>query len=110
MAAMLVPHLLLGQASWLDPYRAATARIIREATTAGQTTAWSRLAELTDRFPGRLSGSRSLEEAIRWAGDAMTRDGLENVRIDRVIVPHWVRGAESAEIVSSPRNRSLFQR
>ena len=57
---------------------------------------------MTDRFPGRLSGRRSLEDAIRWAADAMTRDGLENVRIDRVMVPHWVRGDESAEIVSSP--------
>ena len=53
-------------------------------------------------LPGRLSGSQSLEQAIRWAADAMRGDGLENVRIDTVMVPHWVRGAESAEIVASP--------
>jgi carboxypeptidase Q len=29
----------------------------------------------------------------------MTRDGLENVRAEKVMVPKWVRGQESAEIV-----------
>ena len=29
----------------------------------------------------------------------MRRDGLANVRVDPVMVPHWVRGVESAEIV-----------
>ena len=30
----------------------------------------------------------------------MKKDGLENVRLDPVKVPHWVRGAESADIVA----------
>jgi carboxypeptidase Q len=34
----------------------------------------------------------------------MARDGLENVRAEKVMVPRWVRGAESAEIVSPARH------
>lgn len=36
----------------------------------------------------------------------MRADGLDNVRKDKVMVPHWVRGAESLELVA-PR-RQLF--
>jgi carboxypeptidase Q len=34
----------------------------------------------------------------------MKADGLENVHTERVMVPRWVRGAESAEIVDPPRH------
>ncbi len=83
--------------SWLEPYRGITGRIVAEATS--NTNAWERLAELTDMFPARLSGSRNLQRAIEWTAEQMKRDGLENVRLEKVIVPHWVRGTESAEIV-----------
>ena len=83
--------------SWIEPYRAATGRIIAEATS--NTAAWTRLAELTDMFPARLSGSANLQRAIEWVADQMKRDGLENVRLEKVMVPHWIRGDESAEIV-----------
>ncbi|MEQ1757845.1 MAG: M20/M25/M40 family metallo-hydrolase [Vicinamibacterales bacterium] len=96
----LVSAVLFGQASWLDAYRPATAKIIAEATANSGSAGWARLAELTDSFPARLSGSASLEQAIQWAADQMRRDGLENVRIEKVMVPHWVRGAESGAIVS----------
>ena len=36
----------------------------------------------------------------------MKADGLENVRGEPVMVPHWVRGAESAELVK-PRAAKL---
>jgi carboxypeptidase Q len=87
-----------GDDGWLEPYRAVTARIIAEATS--KTTAWTRLAELTDMFPARLSGSANLQRAIdEWTADQMKRDGLDNVRLETVMVPHWVRGSESAEMV-----------
>ena len=65
--------------------------------------AWNRLAKLTDTFGNRLSGSPSLERAIDWIIAEMKRDGLENVRGEPVMVPHWVRGAESAELVTPTR-------
>jgi hypothetical protein len=47
-----------------------------------------------------LSGSTSLERAIEWAYEGMRKDGLANVRKLPVEVPHWVRGRESARMVS----------
>ena len=66
--------------------------------------AWNRLAELTDTFGARFSGSDNLARAIIWAADAMKADGLENVRTERVMVPRWVRGAESLEMLSPPQH------
>jgi carboxypeptidase Q len=81
-----------------ESYRAAADSIV--AAALRDSSAWNRLAELTDRFGHRLSGSESLERAIDWIVDQMRRDGLDNVRGEPVMVPHWVRGAESAELVS----------
>ncbi len=86
-----------GDGNWLDAYREPASRIIGSALA--NTLAWDRLAELTDDFGPRLSGSPQLENAILWALDRMKRDGLENVHAEKVMVPHWVRGAESAEVV-----------
>jgi carboxypeptidase Q len=83
--------------SWLQAYREPAARLIGEAV--GSTFAWQRLAVLTDTIGHRLSGSAALDRAIRWAVEEMTRDGLENVHAEKVMVPKWVRGNESAEIV-----------
>jgi carboxypeptidase Q len=84
-------------------YQQQAARIIGAALT--DDTAYRRLAYLGDRIGHRLSGSPQLEEAIRWAVAEMKRDGLE-VRAERVMVPRWVRGAESVELIE-PVRRSL---
>jgi carboxypeptidase Q len=68
--------------------------------------AYQKLAYLTDQIGRRLSGSGSLDRALTWAADTMKRDGHENVVIEPVMVPHWVRGAESAELVT-PLQRSV---
>src|SRR6185295_14541252 len=83
--------------AWLVPYGDPSARLIGEAL--GSTFAWDRLAVLTDTIGHRLSGTPALERAIQWAVAEMNRDGLENVRAEKVMVPKWVRGHESAEIV-----------
>ena len=66
--------------------------------------AWDRLAELTDTYGQRISGSENLVRAIAWAQEAMQKDGLENVHTERVMVPRWVRGNESLEIVNPPHH------
>jgi carboxypeptidase Q len=82
----------------IDPYRATAGRIIGAALTNDK--AYTRLGYLTDRIGNRLSGSANLERAITWALAEMKSDGLENVRAEKVMVPHWVRGAESLEILA----------
>jgi carboxypeptidase Q len=99
------PHVTRGErpsTSWLDPYREPASRLIGEAV--GSTFAWQRLAVLTDSIGNRLSGTPALDRAIAWAVDEMKRDGLENVHTESVMVPKWVRGAESAELVEPARH------
>ena len=67
---------------------------------------WERLGEMADRFGHRLSGSAALEKAIDWTLEVMRKDGLANVRREKVMVPHWVRGAERARVVA-PIDRPL---
>ena len=88
--------------AWLDPYRTTAAQLIHESTR--DDFAWRRLAELTDTFGHRLSGSENLERAIAWAEETMKRDGLQNVRTEPVMVPKWVRGRERAEILNPPHH------
>lgn len=68
--------------------------------------AWRRLTVLVDRFGHRFSGTQSLESAIDWTLAEMRKDGLDNVRGEPVMVPRWVRGQESAEMVA-PRRQGL---
>jgi carboxypeptidase Q len=60
---------------------------------------------LTDQIGHRLSGSEALERAVDWAAEEMAKGGLV---VDKhpVMVPHWVRGKESATLIS-PVERSL---
>jgi carboxypeptidase Q len=47
-----------------------------------------------------------LEQAIDWILQEMEADGLENVHGEQVMVPHWVRGNESVELLT-PRYHRL---
>lgn len=82
----------------IDNYRATAGRIIGAALVSDH--AYKRLAHLTDHIGHRLSGSKNLERAIAWALAEMKRDGLDNVRGEKVMVPHWVRGEESLEMIT----------
>lgn len=89
--------------SWVASYRPVADSLIAAATR--DSAAYLRLGRLVDTFGPRLSGSASLEAAIDWILAEMKRDGLENVRGERVMVPHWVRGPESATLMQPRRMR-----
>jgi peptidase M28-like protein/PA domain-containing protein len=80
-----------------DQYRDAAGRIIGAALV--DKAGWDKLTYLTTEIGNRLSGSPQLERAVAWAAEAMKADKLENVRLQPVKVPHWVRGHESVTIV-----------
>ena len=67
--------------------------------------AYADLAWLCDRVGHRLSGSPQLDQAIAWAQARMKASGFVNVHAEPVMVPHWVRGQESAEILLPTRHR-----
>jgi carboxypeptidase Q len=103
LLAPALPGRASAQVEIATAYRAAADSLIRGATA--DSFAYRRLGRLVDTFGSRLSGSASLEAAIDWVLGAMKADGLENVRGEPVMVPRWVRGAESAELVRPRRAR-----
>jgi|CXWL01.1.fsa_nt_gi carboxypeptidase Q len=85
-------------------YRPAVDKIL--ASALAENDAYKKLEELCLFVGHRLSGSPQLDKAIDWAVAAMKKDGQENARRERVLVPHWVRGNESATMLE-PRVAGL---
>jgi carboxypeptidase Q len=77
-----------------DP--AALARV-RDAAMSSDY-AYDRLSDLTDLVGPRPSGSAGNAAAVQQVAAAMRKLGA-TVTLQPVKVPHWVRGAESAELV-----------
>ena len=73
--------------------------------TLKASTAWARLAGLTDGVGPRLAGSPGELAAIAWARAEFEKDGLRTW-LEPVMVPVWVRGSESAELLE-PRRQTL---
>lgn len=100
----VTPAPLFAQGPSLEArYRPAADRLIDAALA--DSAAWNKLARLTDSFGPRLSGSANLERAIDWILAEMRREGLDSVRGEPVMVPHWVRGEESAVMTAPWRKR-----
>lgn len=91
------PHAGAAPTPIADRYRDVATKIL--AAARADRGAYAKLEHLTDRIGNRLAGSSALDAAVAWAAQAMTDDG-HVVRTEPVMVPHWVRGAESAELVT----------
>jgi carboxypeptidase Q len=85
-------------------YREIALRII--AASMKDSLAYERLAELCDSFGPRLSGSENLERAIDWCLAKMKADGFDKVQGEPVMVPRWVRGKETCQLIS-PRAHNI---
>jgi hypothetical protein len=81
-----------------EQYNPAARQLIRAAMS--DDAGLARLEYLCDRIGNRLSGSASLERAIQWSAEEMRQAGLENIQTPPVMVPHWVRGKESATLIA----------
>jgi carboxypeptidase Q len=103
-SCLLLAAPVAAQGPVVTAYRSAADRII--AAAQADSGAYNRLAEMADRFGNRLSGSASLEHALDWILAEMRSDGLANIHGEPVMVPVWVRGEESAELIE-PRRLSL---
>lgn len=62
---------------------------------------YAALTYLCDHIGKRVSGSAPLNTAIDWGADLMRKAGLQNVTVQPVLVPHWVRGNESGVLMTS---------
>lgn len=63
--------------------------------------AWDRLAHLTNNIGARPAGSPQANFAAQYVADELRKLGLE-VRLEKVTVPHWVRGEEAGALVEFP--------
>ena len=97
--------------AWVGPRPSVAAA---QAAVAGRITgaemvegeAYSLLQHLTDRIGPRLTGSAGAEAAVAWTAERLRSYGLA-VRTEKVMVPHWVRGVEEAELVAPAPQRIL---
>jgi hypothetical protein len=55
-------------------------------------------AYLSNNIGARLTGSAQAERAVQYVAEEMRKLGLD-VRLQKLTVPHWVRGEERAELV-----------
>jgi Zn-dependent M28 family amino/carboxypeptidase len=78
-------------------YKADADRILAAAATDND--GYAALTYLTDHIGKRVSGSPQLNTAVGWGAELMRKAGLQNVRVQPVMVPHWVRGNESGELL-----------
>jgi hypothetical protein len=63
--------------------------------------AYKQAAYLAENIGPRLSGSPQAQKAIEYVSDELRRLGLE-VRLEKVMVPHWVRGEETGALELFP--------
>jgi carboxypeptidase Q len=80
------------------------ARLVGEALLSRG--AYDLVADLCDSAGPRLSGSPGAERGVEWAVARLTTLGFRP-RTEKIMVPHWVRGEETGEIVS-PAPQKIF--
>ncbi|HKR01473.1 MAG TPA: M20/M25/M40 family metallo-hydrolase [Pyrinomonadaceae bacterium] len=88
------------QQSLYPPQLLAELRRIQEAAL-GSDYAYRQVAHLSNNIGPRLSGSLQAQKAVEYVADELRRLGLE-VRLEKLMVPHWVRGIETGELVEYP--------
>src|SRR5437764_7595934 len=63
--------------------------------------AYKRVAHLANNIGPRLSGSAQAAKAVEYVAGELKAIGCE-VELEKVSVPHWVRGEETAALVEFP--------
>src|SRR5947209_19952981 len=63
--------------------------------------AWEQLAHLTSNIGPRPAGSAQANFAAQYVASELRKLGLD-VRLEKVTVPHWVRGEETAALLEFP--------
>src|SRR6202040_1325140 len=63
--------------------------------------AYRQVAHLANNIGQRLSGSAQAAKAVEYVAAELKAMGCE-VQLEKVMVPHWVRGEETAALVQFP--------
>src|SRR5882672_7955694 len=83
-----------------NPFSAATIEQMKRLQEAALKSdyAYKQVQHLTNNIGPRLSGSAQAQQAVEYVAAEMKRLGLE-VQLEKVMVPHWVRGIETGALV-----------
>jgi carboxypeptidase Q len=95
-----MPQMSQAQQDNFPPELIAQLTKIRDAALADDY-AYEQVAHLTENIGPRPSGSPQAKAAVDYVADQMRKLGLD-VQLEEVKVPHWVRGAEAAELTEYP--------
>ena len=96
----ILDRLLAGGKSAWTPEQIEAMERLRDAALKNPY-ALDELRHLTDNIGPRLSGSPQAQQAVDYIAQEMRALGAE-VTLEKAMVPHWVRGVETAEVVSWP--------
>jgi carboxypeptidase Q len=83
-----------------SPQTLADLKKLRQAALASDY-AYRQVAHLANNIGPRLSGSVQAQKAVEYVAGELKTLGLE-VQLEKVTVPHWVRGEETAALVQFP--------
>jgi carboxypeptidase Q len=101
MAPSLIPSAAARTAARAEaPTDEQIAAQLRDEALAGEDLAWDWVSELTTRFGPRPAGSDNERQAAEWAAARLKALGFANVHIESFPLTAWVRGAESAQILT----------
>jgi len=89
------PEQILYTAQTIDDMRSIQAAALKSDYALKQT------AFMTNNIGPRLSGSAQAQRAVEYVADEMRKLGLE-VRLQKIMVPHWIRGIETGELTQFP--------
>jgi carboxypeptidase Q len=87
---ILMTSLLAAQSSVVQRYDNDAQKIVKEAL--GSNMSMENLTDLCTKVGHRISGSPQAAQAVKWAKKKMEEYGFDNVHLEPVMVPHWVRG------------------
>ncbi|MDB5691852.1 MAG: peptidase family protein, partial [Alphaproteobacteria bacterium] len=100
LLAAALPLLAATLAAAAPPAGPADAEGLRDAALANDQVAWDIVEDLTTEVGPRLAGTEAEARARDWAVRRLKALGFRNVHVEEDRMPVWVRGAETAEIVS----------
>jgi hypothetical protein len=86
-----------GAAQPYSPQLVAELRQVQQAAMASDY-AYNQVAHLCNNIGPRLSGSPQAAQAVEYVASELRKLGLE-VQLEKVMVPHWVRGVETGELI-----------
>ncbi|HLE33212.1 MAG TPA: M20/M25/M40 family metallo-hydrolase [Bacteroidota bacterium] len=87
------------------PYDSLALRLFKMSLGSGKS--YEALTDLSVNIGHRISGSPQAEKAVQWTKKKMEEFGLENVRLEPVMVPRWVRGEVEEGSVILPDGKKI---